>query len=170
MPGTLRCGDLDLCSPTVFTRVLEALTALVREPRNRYALQLKNRYYFAVPASSLTSEAGWYIIYGSDALPLYVGTAENLNGRLNTENGSRDGFANPQRTSDPERNFIKAFVTAGILSSLSVVVIPESALRSRLGCDEPLSKLDRENLEKMINIFRARLCGLTRSGKAEQPA
>jgi len=158
MPGRLRCGVLDLSSPEVFGRVLDALMALVREPGRQFELRLKDRYHFTIPAGPVSSEPGWYVIRGPDALPLYVGTAENLDARLNSDNGSRDGFANPQRTSDPERNFIKAFLSASILSSVSVVVITEAELQSRLGSTKSLSKLDRQKVEKVANIFRARLC------------
>ncbi|MEW6375155.1 MAG: GIY-YIG nuclease family protein [Thermodesulfobacteriota bacterium] len=62
-------------------------------------------FYFSTPAS-LPTESGLYIILNGTS-PIYVGKAEDLNKRLNTENGSRDQFANPQRSSDIEGNFIK---------------------------------------------------------------
>lgn len=160
MPGNLRSGSFDLASPRTLGGFLDALTVLIKDPRNNFVLQLRDRYHFRVPGATLPETPGWYIICDPAGMPLYVGTAEDLNARLNTDNGSRDGFANPQRTSDPERNFIKAFLTAGLIESLSVVVIPEEALRQRLSIDVTLSKLDRQNLEKIINIFRARLFGL----------
>lgn len=166
MPGKLRCGAIDLCSAEILQRVLNALKAIIATPSNRHRLQLRNRYYFNAPDGHLPSEPGWYIILGPEMSPLYVGTAENLNARLNSDNGSRDGFANPQRTSDPERNFIKAFLAAGIFPAVSVVAIPETELRERLGWTNPLSKLDRENLEKVINIFRALLCGGEQSARS----
>jgi hypothetical protein len=160
MPGKLRCGVLDLSRPEVFSHVLEALRPLMRDPRNRHPLQLKGHYHFTTTSPAICGEPGWYVIHGEDGLPLYVGTAENLNARLNSDAGSRDRFADPQRTSDPTRNFIKAFMAAGTLTSLSVVTITEPDLRRSLGLTEPLGKLDRENIEKLISMFRAKLCGL----------
>jgi hypothetical protein len=159
VPGTLRSGSFDLTSPSVLGGLLDALTALVKDPRNHFVLQLRDRYHFRILGVTLPETPGWYVICDPGGMPLYVGTAEDLNARLNTDNGSRDGFANPQRTSDPERNFIKAFLTAGLIKSLSVVVITEDALRQELSI-EALDKLDRQNLEKIISIFRARLLGL----------
>ena len=90
----------------------------------------------------------------SNGQSLYVGTAENLDNRLSSENGTRDQFANPQRTSDPERNFIKAFHDLGIIGQLTVVVIEESLLRKALGLSCELTKRDRHNVEKILNLFR----------------
>jgi hypothetical protein len=123
-----------------------------------------------VRTTTLPAEAGWYVICNSDSLPLYVGTAKDLNARLNTDEGSRDGFANPKRTSDPERNFIKAFMSAGVLSSVSVVIVREAALCERIGIAAPLKKIDRQNVEKIINIFRARLFGLVHPRWEREPA
>jgi len=56
----------------------------------------------------------------ADGRPVYVGEADSLNGRLNSDNGSRDNFMNPQRTSDPERNFLKRLSDLGLLRSFSM--------------------------------------------------
>ncbi len=65
--------------------------------------------------------------------PLYAGSAEDLNARLNSKHGSRDNFANPQRTQDPVRNFIKAFRSSGLIPRLRVVLMTESSVCARLG-------------------------------------
>jgi hypothetical protein len=160
MPGRLRCDTLDLCSTDVLTRVIEALTSLAGKTSNRHVLEVKGKYYFSTPQGPLSTEPGWYLICSDDSLPIYVGTATNLNSRLNSDNGSRDGFADPQRTSDPARNFIKAFASSGALRSLSVVAITERDLMHALRLTQSFRKLDRENVEKIISIFRAKLSGL----------
>lgn len=156
MPGKLRFDSLDICDGTAVRRLLDALAALAADPRNCHALEVRKSYYFGVPQGPITSEAGWYVICHEGG-PLYVGPAENLNGRLNSESGSRDNFANPQRTCDPERNFIKAFATSGILGGLSVVVISEPALCGAVDIAPPLTTRDRNNVEKMLNLFRERI-------------
>ena len=113
----------------------------MREPLNRHPLQLKGHYHFTITGAAISGAPGWYVIHGEDGLPLYVGTADNLNARVNSDAGSRDRFADPQRTSDPTRNFIKAFMAAGTLTSLSVVTITEPDLRRSLGLAEPLASL-----------------------------
>jgi len=160
MPGRLRCHALDVSAPEVLRRVLQAIDELIAEPGSKAPLELRGRYHFRVRGLSLPTSPGWYVICGPDQSPLYVGTAEDLDARLNTDNGSRDGFANPKRTSDPERNFIKALLASGTLANASVVFFTEMALREKLGLPVPLEKLDRENIEKIINIFRANLFGL----------
>lgn len=160
MPGKLRCSTVDLSNPETLDRVLAALDQLIHSVEVKATLLLRDRYHFRISDRSIPSSPGWYIICSPDGLPIYVGTADNLNSRLNTDNGSRDGFANPQRTSDPERNFIKSFLTAGIFTSLTVLVIPEPSFRDILGLTCELDKLDRGNIEKIINIFRAKLLRL----------
>jgi len=98
---------------------------------------------------------GWYVIFDRDYGILYVGSAENLNRRLNTKNGSRDNFANPQRKFDPERNFIKKFVTLGVVHHLKVACITEENFLEISKINGPLSQMDRKNIEKIIRIFSA---------------
>lgn len=156
MPGRLRFDNLDVTSPSLVRRLLDGLTSLARDPRNRHVLEVRKRYYFAIPDGPIETGAGWYVICDSFG-PLYVGIAENLNARLNSENGSRDQFANPQRTSDPERNFIKSFADRGVLNGLTVIVISEGALCSIVGAVSPLTKRDSQNVEKTLNLFRERV-------------
>ena len=153
MPGRLRYDDLDVNDRALVERVIEALTSLAGDSHNRHALEVSKRYYFSTPNNPLASDAGWYIICDASH-PLYVGTAENLNARLNSENGSRDQFANPRRMTDSERNFIKSFKSSGLLGPLSVIVIPELVLCSMTGVTAPLTKRDRHNIEKLLNLFR----------------
>lgn len=153
MPGRLRFDNIDVTERATVELLLDTLANLARDPDNRYTLEVRKRYYFAVPDGPITTDAGWYVICGG-ANPLYVGTGENLNARLNSENGSRDQFANPKRKSDPERNFIKAFVDASVLKALIVIVIPEPAICSAVGVTSPLTRLDRHNVEKILNLFR----------------
>lgn len=156
MPGRLRYDDLDLTKREVVDLLLDKLTSMAHDPQNRYSFEVRKRYYFGIPDGPVSSDAGWYVIL-EKAGPLYVGTAEDLNARLNTENGSRDQFANPQRISDAERNFIKTFASSGLLDSLSVIVISEPKLRSAMGLSAALTKRDRNNVEKMLNLFRERI-------------
>lgn len=155
MPGRLRCDELDFNDAQVVHRVIVALRRLALAPESSYPLKVCKRYYFSVPGG-LPTGAGWYVI-GDAQTSLYVGTADNLDARLNSGNGSRDQFANPQRTSDPERNFIKAFVAGGVLGPLRVTVIPESSLCAALGMAGPLTRRDRHNVEKVLNLFRERV-------------
>ena len=135
---------------------------ILDDPKNYFSLSHTKNYYFSTPAS-LPVESGWYIIL-CDNSPIYVGKAENLNGRLNTENGSRDQFANPLRSSDIERNFIKKYTELGLIQPLRVCILRESSL------DVPMTDLDRNNIEKHLNIwrgfFRYKGIGSTKEKKA----
>lgn len=153
MPGRLRCDTLDLTSPDIVRQLITVLTMIGQDPLHTHALEVSKRYYFRVPDGPLPSGPGWYVIR-SKGQSLYVGTAENLDNRLNSENGTRDQFANPQRISDPERNFIKAFHDLDMIGPLTVVVIEESLLREALGFSCELTKRDRQNVEKILNLFR----------------
>ena len=153
--GTLRVHQIDLNDAKVVNVLKRALQKLVNNPLFYHSLKFKPRYYFEVPDGFLPSERGWYIILDPDRKPTYVGKADDLNARLNTNNGSIDNFANQKRTSDPERNFIKRFMELNVLSELRVCVIMERDLCLGLRLDSnKLSDLDRGNIEKLINIFR----------------
>ena len=115
-------------------------------------MHISKKYYFKLD-EEITINPGWYIIFEKDNA-LYVGKAQNLNSRLNTENGSRDQFANPQRQSDPERNLIKKFSDLGIFNELKVLPINEETICKKMELEFPLSDLDRNNIEKFINIFK----------------
>jgi len=158
MPGVLRHDELDITDPEVVRRLIYALRSLATKRLNVHQLHVSKRYYFSVPDGPLPSCPGWYVIC-DEAGSLYVGTAENLDRRLNSQDGSRDQFANPQRTNDSERNLIKAFHDSGVLGDLRVVVLEEPALREMLGVPEVLSDRDRHNVEKTLNLFRERVVG-----------
>ena len=88
--------------------------------------------------------------------PLYVGKTNNLNARLNTDNGSRDNFGNHARTHYPMRNFIKKFMGIGAIEAPRVCIIRKSKLAAALGMpDSRLSELDVGNIEKVINLTRS---------------
>ncbi len=159
MPGKLRCDAIDLNQPVVVQRLLHALINLARSSANIHPLNIHGKYYFTVPTGPITSEAGWYIICDEKRHPIYVGTAANLNSRLNTKDGSRDNFANPQRRTDDARNFIKKFVSTGAINTLSVITVPEPTLCEQAVIRPPLSKLDRKNIEKVLSIFRVAIIG-----------
>jgi hypothetical protein len=59
-----------------------------------------------------------------------------------------NGIHSTQRTSDPERNFIKKLSVEGIFPELAVWFVTEKDLSSRVGIKVPLSNLDRGNIEK----------------------
>lgn len=62
---------------------------------------------------------------------------------------ARDQFANPQRSSDIERNFIKKYTELGLIQPLRVCIITETSLDI-----EPLTDVDHGNMEKHLNIWR----------------
>lgn len=136
-------------------KLVSTFSELAIKEENFYKLNIQNSIYFSVSPVQISDSAGWYIILDNNAYPIYVGTTENLNKRLNTSNNSRDNFGNSRRTNDDTRNFIKKYRELGIISELYVIVIPENELRQRLQIDLTLSKRDRENFEKILNIFRS---------------
>jgi hypothetical protein len=153
--GSLKVGRMNLNDAAFVIKVRDSLNQLIQNPAAYHSLRFRPPFYFETPARQLPSERGWYIILGGQR-PLYAGKAEDLNSRLNTQNGSIDNFANTERRSDPERNFIKKFNEMRILQNLRVCIINEMALCSALGIDaDELTELDRGNIEKTINLFRA---------------
>lgn len=157
MPGILRCDRIDLNQAGVVRHLIAALAAEAKDSASWTDLSVSGRYYFTTTHRSLPPSPGWYVICDEHRRPLYAGSAENLDSRLNSPNGSRDNFANPQRTTDPVRNFIKAFCTSGIIAGLMVLFITEPSVCTRLGVNEPLSALDRGNIEKFLGVFRERV-------------
>ncbi len=159
VPGTLRCDRINLNEPAIINCLLEVLEAAAGKPSSWSMLEVSGRYYFSTPGRGLPAVGGWYIICDETRRPLYVGTAENLKNRLNSRDGSRDNFANPKRSQDSVRNFVKAFHSTGILPELQVLVVPEQSVCDRLGVPSPLSDLDRGNVEKVLGLFRERIVG-----------
>lgn len=157
MPGVLRCDQIDLNQPVVADKLIGALATELVNPSHWCRLEVRGRYHFTTPDRSPPATPGWYVICDEHHRPLYAGRADNLNKRLNTPDGSRDGFANPQRDSDSARNFIKAFRSSGLLSDLAVVFITEPSICATLGLQMPLTRLDRGNVEKALGLFRDRI-------------
>ena len=152
--GNLIVNRIDLNDSVVVDNLRKVIDKLAQIPSCYYPLRFKPSYYFEIPTERIPSESGWYIILEGKR-PLYAGKTDDLNERLNTNNGSIDNFANNGRKSDPERNFIKKFAKLDILSNLRVCVIKEKDVCSELNINpNALTDLDRGNVEKLINIFR----------------
>ena len=115
MPGKLRCDRVDFRNPATLRKLHRTLKLLAANPASWASLQLKDKYHFTIASSRVPSDPGWYVICDKAHRPLYVGKAEDLASRLNSDDGSRDGFANPKRASDPARNFIKSFHFTGAI-------------------------------------------------------
>jgi hypothetical protein len=155
--GRVVCGSIDFNSAEVTTVFVEAVAVLLRNAGRWHDLTVHRSCYFKVPKNNLPREPGWYIICDGSGNPLYVGKADDLDARLNTNNGSLDGFAHSGQAQDPARNFIKVFVTAGVLDCLRVAVFTEKDLAHQLQVATPLSDLDRGNIEKVLGLFRYRV-------------
>ena len=153
--GTLKVGNLDFNNSNFLKYFCRIIQSLLDDPNNYYLLSHTDQYYFSTNRSA-PQEAGWYIILDG-TIPLYVGRSDDINKRLNTKNGSLDNFNNPQRESDPERNFIKKYIELGLIKCPRVCVILEKDLiRHFTRCFNisSLSNLDKKNIEKHLNIWR----------------
>lgn len=148
-------NSLNISESHLVNKIVFTLAQLANSEDNFFKLTIQNNIYFHISQNGITNGAGWYIIVDNYGNPLYVGTADDLNNRLNSQDGTRDNFANPERTSDSTRNIIKKFKELGIISELFVVVISENDFRQNLEIDNPLSRLDRENIEKILSIYRS---------------
>jgi len=148
--GTLKCDNIDFNDPQVVRNLNSRIAKELKKPSSYYDLAHTKNYYFSTPQGSLLNDGGWYIILDGST-PLYVGKANNLDQRLNSENGSRDQFANPKRQSDIERNFIKKYTETNIVHRLRVAILTEASLYEQ----QKLTDLDRGNTEKHINIWRS---------------
>ena len=124
--GRLVCDAIDLNDSSVLTDLLRIVTELLREPSRWHRLVVDRRLYFQTPDGPAPRESGWYVICDGSQRPLYVGTADNLDVRLNSTNGSLDTFANTKRKQDPTRNFIKTFAVKGSINELRVGVVVEN--------------------------------------------
>lgn len=152
----LKTDALNINDTKVVTALLATFSGFISDRGHYRSLKVKNGVYFSTSPEVLPSEAGWYVIVVAGH-PLYVGEADNLNGRLNSDNGSRDNFLNSQRASDPERNVIKKLFDSGYFPDLKVWFVTEREFSSRVGCNLPLSSLDRGNIEKLLNISRGEI-------------
>lgn len=152
--GELISGTLNFNDSNFLQIFIAGINRLAQNPTLYHYLRFKPSFYFEVIGHHLPCEAGWYLIL-QDRTPIYVGKADSLNNRLNTNNGSIDNFANKRRSSDPERNFIKKYSELGIFNNLRVLIILEKTICSELYIDtDSLTELDRTNIEKILNVFR----------------
>jgi hypothetical protein len=163
---------IDINNPDLVKKIISAFRELIDNVDNLYKLKIQNGVYFYLGKINsnqrlpIDTNAGWYIILDNFGNPLYVGTAKNLNKRLNTNNNTIDNFFHTNRKSDCKRNFIKKFLDIEIISELYVFIISENALIAKLGRDQLgipfnqnenilLKKRDRENIETILDIFRS---------------
>lgn len=152
--GELISGTLNFNDSNFLHIFIAMINRLAQDTSQYYYLRFKPTFYFEVIGHNLPYEAGWYLIL-QDKTPIYVGKADNLNNRLNANNGTIDNFANKQRSSDPERNIIKKYSELGVFNKLRVLIISEKTICSELHFDaNSLTELDRTNIEKILNIFR----------------
>ena len=147
--GILKVGAIDINNAMVVQQLQRQIQTVLDNDSNYFQLEHTNRYHFSVTNGSLPSKPGWYIIL-NNITPLYVGQAENLDARLNTDNGSRDQYGNPKRSSDPGRNLIKKYRELRLIPLLRVCILQQSHLFPML----TLSPLDIGNVEKHISIWR----------------
>jgi hypothetical protein len=157
MRGELICDQINLNDPSVLSRVLRSGRDALALPGGWHELAVRNTYYLSTPESRVPHAPGWYFICDRNA-PLYVGEAEDLDARLNSPNGSLDGFAHSKRKHDPARNFLKRCVAVGAISQIQVGIVAESCVTHPLEVHSTLGKLDRCNIEKLFGLFR---CDLT---------
>ncbi len=152
--GVLKIGVLNLNDTIVVNKLVSIIKQLVRNETSYFGLKFRPSYYFKVLDGTLPQERGWYIIL-DETRPIYVGQADNLNSRLNTNHGSSDNWASSKRASDDKKNFIKKFNEIDLFTHLRVCIIPENKLCELLAIDSTkLTKLDRDNVEKVIDIYR----------------
>jgi hypothetical protein len=152
--GQLRCANLNLNKLESAQRLVQAVTQIVADLTAWHRLEVYRELYFQTPDGSLPTDPGWYFVCDRHPTPLYVGQADNLDSRLNSTNGSLDGFADSGRTSDPARNFIKRLRTTGYISAFCVAIVCEPHVLQSVGISGPLNKLDRGNIEKILGLFR----------------
>ena len=144
-------GDrVDFNDPAVLGSVLRAAMVQLKAPDNWHSLEIHLGSYFRTKNSEPPSVPGWYVVVDLTGRPLYVGESENLNSRLNSSNGSLDGFHDSTRKAEPARNFLKAFVVGGHIEGLRVGVVEKIAVLHELGLEGSLSKVDRCNVEKVM--------------------
>jgi len=152
--GELKVGILNLNKTAVVSKLLSVVQQLIGNRTLYFNLKFKPKYYFQILNGNVPSESGWYIIL-DEVKPIYVGQASDLNDRLNTNHGSLDNFGKRSRSSDDKRNFIKRLDELSMFRHLRVCIVFEGALCRLLDIDSSkLTKLDRDNIEKVIDIHR----------------
>jgi len=161
--GRLICNVIDLNDKTVVLNLVTARIESLSKSDHWCCLRVSGTCYFSASDSILPDCEGWYVICDADLIPLYAGKAGNLNNRLNSQNGSRDNFLNKRRTFDRVRNFVKTFVTNGVISHLNVGVATEAYVIAAMDIKSELPKLDRDNVEKVLQVFRCRVVSEARN-------
>lgn len=154
--STLKTDAVNVNAPEVVRALLAAFSEFIAERGHYRSLKVKHGAYFSTWPVSLPSGAGWYVIVAGGR-PVYVGEADNLNNRLNSDNGSLDNFLHTGRKSDSRRNFIKRLSDSGFFPELKVWFVTERELSTRANISVPLSALDRKNLEKLLDISRGKI-------------
>jgi len=155
--GLLKCSSVDLNDPKIVQAIIGAVQCKLNKAESYLPLQHSLPYYFTTPGHTVTTDPGWYIILEVKT-PIYVGEAQNLNVRLNTPTGSCDNYGRRARKSDAQRNFVKKFSEARILSNLRVAVLSQPYLITAACLNAALfTEMDRKNVEKVINIHRGKL-------------
>ena len=144
-------GNIDLNEMGVVTSLDALFKRLISDPTRYGQLTVKSGSYFHVANAMLPSEAGWYTILDGPRA-VYVGTAENLSRRLNSDTGSTDNFRNSKRKSDPERNIIKRWVGMNVYRDLRVWWITCREVAFQLGISDANANFDRLLVEKYINL------------------
>jgi len=145
----LKCDQIVLNDP-VFVNALDVTLKKIVNQSKLYDLHVENKLYFKLD-EKITTDPGWYLIF-SIANRLYVGKSDDLNGRLNTHNGSLDNFANSKGPKNNHRNFIKKLYDIGYFKEIKVLLIDELTLCTKMKLESPLSDLDRQNIEKFIDV------------------
>jgi hypothetical protein len=145
-------GSIDFNNSVVVDWCLGVIIDAVRQAGRYRRLVVKHGKYFST-SEHLPKEPGWYIIVDR-GVPLYVGKAEDLDDRLNSNQGSLDNFAHSKRKSDPQRNFIKKFIDLGKFGSIWACFVTARELADALQAAVPLGELDLCNVEKFIDINR----------------
>lgn len=159
----LKCNKVRLNRRKRIQAILVRLRKLAKTRNRYYNLEVKSGVYFSSREQrDIPKGRGWYVILDG-TMPLYVGRSGNLNGRLNSPSGSRDNFLNNKRRSDSTRNFIKRFRTMEVIKDLRAFVVTETNLRKCLG-GRVLEKVDRENIEKLLDIYRSNIPFVTIKG------
>jgi hypothetical protein len=156
----LKYNLLNINNRDLVCKIISMLSELVTDKYpDRLKLEIIEDTYFHIPLNSIANSAGWYIIIDNNGCPLYIGTTANLHKRLNTNYGSLDNFRNSQRKTDSQRNFIKKYRAINIVTELNLIIISEKELLNKLNINNRLiQKLDRENIEKIMNIFSNKIC------------
>ena len=145
----LKCDQIVLNDP-VFVNALDVTLKKIVNQSKLYDLHVENKLYFKLD-KKITTDPGWYLIF-SIANRLYVGKSDDLNFRLNTRNGSLDNFANSEGPKNQRRNFIKKLYDIGYFKEIKVLLIDELTLCTKMRLESPLSDLDRQNIEKFIDV------------------